>query len=55
MEKHLIWAVCVFFTVFIVLLVFNNNVKNNGNLEMAKTGLQQCMVNGHILWQKECR
>lgn len=40
--------------VTIIASVFAYNYRVT-SIEMAKLGLQECRVEGHILWQRECK
>lgn len=47
-------------TVFIisallVIILTVGYVWSNEKIEMAKAGLQQCVVEGYIIWKKECK
>lgn len=38
----------------IVLITTIGAINNHHEALMAKAGLQQCLVDGQVLWQKEC-
>jgi hypothetical protein len=37
------------------ILLFGLQIESNEKAEMAKSGLQQCLVGDQKLWQKQCK
>jgi hypothetical protein len=55
-EDILVVAGTIIFIVLILSITFFNVMQDNSDkkIEYARAGLQQCLIGGDIVWQREC-
>jgi hypothetical protein len=59
MDKNNYLIFCIIF--FLIYLLISDNISKTENEQMAKAGLQQCVVyvkgnnSNHVVWQRECK
>jgi hypothetical protein len=55
------YLICIGIIFFLIYLLISANISKTENEQMAKAGLQQCVVyvkgnnSNYVVWQRECK